>query len=106
MLEDEAFEDGLRGLAFVFVELLQRLELQAQGIVRAALVLVEQQLVGADGKRLGQLADHLQRGLGVALLVALDLGDVDAGQIGQGLLGELAVLAVPDQALRRLLECP
>lgn len=98
MLEDQPFEHGLRGLAFLFVELLQRLELQAQGVVGAALVFVEQQLVSADGQRLGELADHFQRGLGIALLVTLHLGDVDAGQIGQGLLGELAVLAVSDGA--------
>lgn len=52
MLEDQAFEHGLRGLASLVVELLQRLELQAQGVIGAALVLVEQQFVGADGQRL------------------------------------------------------
>lgn len=52
VLEDQAFEHGLRGLASLVVELLQRLELQAQGVIGAALVLVEQQFVGADGQRL------------------------------------------------------
>lgn len=33
MLEDESFKHGLRGLSFVFVELLQGLGLQAQGVV-------------------------------------------------------------------------
>ncbi len=41
VLEDQAFQHRLRGLAFFFVELLQCLELQAQGVVGAAFVLIE-----------------------------------------------------------------
>lgn len=51
VLEDQAFEHGLCGLASIVVELLQRLELQAQGVVRAAFVLFEQQRIGANGTK-------------------------------------------------------
>lgn len=47
MLEDQAFQHRLRGGALVVVELLQCLELQAQRIAGATLVLLEDQFIQA-----------------------------------------------------------
>jgi hypothetical protein len=49
---------------------------------------------GAD-----ELAQDLQGGLGLASLVATELRDVDAGGIGEGLLGEALLLAQCDKAI-------
>lgn len=54
VLEDQPFEHGLRGLALVVVELLQRLELQAQGVVGAAFVIHKDQIVQGHVQRLRQ----------------------------------------------------
>ncbi len=54
MLEDETFEHFLRGLAVVVVKLLQRLELQAQGVAGTAFVVDEDPVIQADVQRLGQ----------------------------------------------------
>ena len=45
MFEDQTFQHGLCGGAFVLVELLQGLELQAQAVVRAAFGVVKDQII-------------------------------------------------------------
>lgn len=51
MFEDQAFQHGLRGGAFVVIELLQGLELQEQAVIWAAFVVVEQELMTTLSKR-------------------------------------------------------
>lgn len=87
MLEDHAFEQGADDLLVLWRHARDGLEVQAQVVAGAALVLIEQQRIAADAEGDGEPAQHRQRGLRLAGLVALEDGGADAGRFGQGLLG-------------------
>ncbi len=54
---------------------------------------VEEEAVGGDGEPDGYVALGVEGGGGGACFVASDLGDVDVGAVGEGLLGEAGVFA-------------
>ena len=89
----------MRAFLLVGVEAGGGLELEAEGLVWSALLLVEDQQVGADREGDGEAAEDVEGGLGLAALVAAELDHVDAGGLGQGLLGEASFLADCGQAL-------
>lgn len=88
MLQNQPLQDLQRRLAVFLVKLADRLELELQFVVRPALVVLEQQPVGAGGQRNRQLLHHIQRGLGRTCLIALNLCEMHARQIGETLLGQ------------------
>lgn len=57
MFEDEGVEEGLGGFLLVLVERGEDLELEPDLLVGAALVLLEDEGVGRDWERPGELAD-------------------------------------------------
>lgn len=92
--EEGAFDEGADAGAFVGVELVERGEVQAQGLVLgAAFVFVEEELVGADGQSDRDPFEGVEAGLGLARFVAAQQGDVNVGSVGERLLGELLLLA-------------
>lgn len=71
MAQEGAFDEGSDAGAFVGVELVERGQVQAQRLVLgAAFVGVEDEVVGGDGQRHGECAEHIERGLVGAGLVA------------------------------------
>lgn len=98
MLEDEGFEDGARDGLFLWGELGERLELKAQVRVRPPLALLEDERIEADMQRAGEADQGVECGLGRPCLVAADLVDMQADEIGQALLGMALLLAELGQA--------
>lgn len=64
--EDEGVEEGLGGAALLGIELGEGFELEPELRIGIALGGVEDQGVGGDPEGLGELANALQGGLGVA----------------------------------------
>lgn len=58
MLEQQSVDDGDDGVLFFGREPGDGLEVEAQGVVRAAFVVVEQQRIGGDGECLGEPAPN------------------------------------------------
>ena len=100
VLEDESVEDGLGDLASFRVELGDGLELQPEVVAWAAILGLEEQRIRADGESDGEASDDVERGLGSSSLVAPDLHDMDAGLIGENLLGEPLLLAEGCESLQ------
>jgi len=90
VLDDDALDHRLDYVPISLRQLGHGLELQAQFVGGAALVLVEHQRIGADRERNRHVLEHIQRRLCAAGLVAAQLHHVDAGFVGQLLLGESA----------------
>jgi hypothetical protein len=89
MLHDEAMEDLPGDGLVLVVELTDGLESELQIIGGSALAVIEDEKVGGNMEREGDLAQDVERGLGVAGLVALDLREMDAGRLGHLGLGEV-----------------
>lgn len=90
VLEDEGIEEGLGGLLLVAIEAGEGFELKAALFLGSALVLFEDEAVGGDPERVGELANALKHGLGGAGLVAVNLDKREVYQLGQGALGKAA----------------
>jgi hypothetical protein len=72
VLENHAFEQRAHDLLLFRRHAGDRIEVQTQIVVGAALVLVEQQRIATDPERDGEPAQHRQRGLRLAGLVTLE----------------------------------
>ena len=70
------------------VEAADGFELKPKLIVRASLVLVEDEQICADAQSDGQLADDVERRLGLSALIAPELRDMNADSFGESLLCE------------------
>lgn len=77
------FDDGLERALLLLAQAGAGLELQAQVVVGAALVLVEEELVGAGGESEGKAAKDVEGGGRRSSFVAAHLGDVDAGPLAR-----------------------
>ena len=75
MFEDEGVEEGLGGFLFVFGEGGDGLDLEPELFIGAALVVREDEGVGADPEGAGELAETQEGRLGGAGLVAVDLDE-------------------------------
>lgn len=73
--------------------MLDGFEVEAEVVVGATLIGVEDELIGADGERDCDPADDVEGWLGATGLIAAELGDVDAGALGEGLLSEASLFA-------------
>lgn len=93
MAQEHGFDEGADDGFLVGVEVLDGFEVEAQVVVGAAFVGVEDELIGADGERDCESADDVESGLGAPGLIAAELADVDAGALGERSLGEVAFLA-------------
>jgi DNA primase len=91
--EEEAFEDAFDGGFFVVGEALGGFELEPQVVCGSAFVLVEEQLVGADRESECDSSERVDVRLGFAGFIAAQERDVDVGSVGEGLLGEVVLLA-------------
>lgn len=74
--EEDGFDDGAEDGFFVVGELVDGFEVEAEVVVGAASVFVED-----------------ESGCGGGCFIAADLGDVDADAFGEGVLGERSLLA-------------
>ena len=99
MLEHQPFEHADGDQAVFVVELAHGLELQAQGLVGSTLSGVEDQFIGGDAERQRDLLDGFEGRRGFASLVALDLGDVQADELGHVLLRQAFAPAQRGEAL-------
>ena len=79
MLQQDPFHDFLDDVFLVGVQATDTLEQEQQAVVGLALAGLENELVGGDAERNGQLLDDIQGRLRTAALVAIDLGLGDAG---------------------------
>ena len=101
--QEGAFDEGADAVAFVWVELVERGEVVSKGLVSgAAFVFVEDEVVGGDCEGDGEGAEDVEGGLAGAGFVAADLGDVGAVGVGDGLLGEPALLAEGGESVAEL----
>lgn len=92
VLHDEALEHFFDEGFVVGLEAGDGFEDDFEIVAGRAFVGVEDEAVGGDGERSGEAAERIEGGLEGAALVALDLGGVDAGSFGEGLLGEAPFL--------------
>lgn len=100
MAQEGAFDEGADAGAFVGVELVERGQVESEGLVLGAAFLgVEDEFVGGDGERDGQRAEDVEGGLVGAGFVAAQLGDVDTDGVGEGLLGHAALFAYRGEAV-------
>lgn len=93
MLDDERVEHAFGEAPFFPVEQADCLELELECLVGSAFGGVEDQFVETDTER--------QRDPLNAALVALDLSEVQAERVGEGLLGPSALLAHGDESGRK-----
>jgi hypothetical protein len=63
VFEDEAFEDGLNHPLFFRSDFETAFKLEAQIVLRPALILVKDQLISSDTKSNRDLANHVERRL-------------------------------------------
>lgn len=70
LLENHAVEDLLNNLLGLRIEARNGLELEFEGVVRAALVLIEKQLIRSYSEDYGHVADDIEGGLRDAPFVA------------------------------------
>lgn len=70
VLEDQAFQYRLGDLLLFRCESGQGFKLKPQVIIRPALILIKNQLIGSHAKGQRQTADSIQRGLGCTALIA------------------------------------
>jgi hypothetical protein len=89
--EECAFDDVADGGLFVGVELGDGCEVVAEVWGESVVVVCEG--VDACGEGGGEASEDVEGGLAGAGFVAAELGDVDAGGVGEGLLGEASGLA-------------
>ena len=84
---------------FVGVEAVEGFEFESEaGGCWAAVVVIEEERVGAGVEGEGECAQDVEGGLAGAGFVAADLGDVDGGPVGEHLLGDPGCLALSGQA--------
>ena len=74
-------------------EVVDGFEGEAEFVFGSAVALVEDEAVGADVESEGDVSEYVEGGRGGACFVAPDLGDVDAGSFGEGVLGEFSLFA-------------
>ena len=98
MSEDQALDECLGDLLLFRGELGDGFELKAQILIGSALILVEYQEIGGAVQAQGELAQGVQRGLGLTVLIALNLVGMHAARFGEGLLGEPTFLAQGQQS--------
>lgn len=84
---------------FVGVEAVEGFESESEaGGCWAAVVVIEEERVGAGVEGEGECAQDVEGGLAGAGFVPADLGDVDGGPVGEHLLGDPGCLALSGQA--------
>jgi hypothetical protein len=98
VFDDQAIEHGLHDALIIRRQIGNRFEQQRKpGVLRSALVGLEDQLVERDVQGQGDLFQTIERGLGAAALVAADLVDVQAGEFGELGLGQALGFAQAQQ---------
>ena len=91
MAEEGGFDEGADHGLFVGVELVDGFEVVAGGLWgRSLSSLARESMLVVEV--VGDAAQDVEGGLAGAGFVAAELGDVDAGGVGEGLLGESAWL--------------
>ena len=99
MAEQDAVDEGADGCLFVGVEVGEGFEAQLPHVVGGgARLVVEDEFVGGGVEGEGEAADDVEGGLGLALFIAADLGDVEFDVVGELLLGEVALTAEGGEA--------
>lgn len=102
ILDDHPLDQFLDHAHFFRRQLADGLELKPEVITRSAFAFSKHQLIETHVKLPSQPGQGVQGWLGAAGLIALDLVDVQAGAIGQGLLGHAAFLAQGGQLLGKV----
>ena len=101
MSQEGAFDEGADGVAFVGVELVDGFDVVAEVVGDGAFFWVEEEHICADGEFGGKVSEDVEGGLAGAGFIAADVGDVEAGELGEGVLGEAGVFAGGDATMGR-----
>lgn len=106
VFDDEAIEHGLHDALFVSRQGGDRFKEQRQALaLRPALFGIEDQFVERDVQRQRDFFQAVERGLCGTGLVAAHLVDVQAGEVGELVLGERLRFAQADQVRKQGSEC-
>ena len=92
MLHDNAFDDFFDDFLACRIEARGRLELKSEVIVRPALILIEEESIGAGPESDGEPTEHIGRRLSSPRFIAAKLGDMHTGLISQRLLRHATLL--------------
>lgn len=101
MLEHQTFQQHTGDGPIFFRQLADGLEVVLQVIGNRPLAGIEHKYIGRAIERDGQLLEAIEGRLCATAFVAFDLGDVDAGEIGQRLLAQPLGAAMLDESLSK-----
>jgi hypothetical protein len=99
VFDDHAIEHRLDRLSIFGRKLSNGFELQFEFVIWAAFFGIEDQRIAGDRECKRKFANDFERGLCGAALVALNLGQMHADQIGQCVLGEVLIFTQRSEAL-------